>query len=171
MARTLANMHGCPYYFVIYTLIQSTQTLRLKKDRAKTKPQDKTPILTQSLVPTTPLITHSHIVSDTTTPEKPMLIANQADPETESALIQVESGIISSENTDKKEFSLTWQKIWWGNDFALCIILTVIYWITSAQSIGDYFLGPIQVIIIVQLFFVPVWAVIIVSIKLLNKYK
>ena len=80
------------------------------------------------------------------------------------------SEVSSSEDGNQTEFKITWQRLWWGNDFVLCIVLIVMYWLTSAESSGAFFTGAIQLVVLVQLFFIPVWAVISVALKLLSRY-
>lgn len=110
------------------------------------------------------------VYQDTELPINPVLIANHAhDDANEDALEQVISGITTSEKNVDKSFRLSWQRMWWGNDVALCAILIGIYWLIGANSFDEYIFGAIQIIVLTQLFFVPVWAVITIAIKLLSK--
>lgn len=68
-----------------------------------------------------------------------------------------------------REKRITWEHIWWANDFAFCVLLAVVYCVTNARTVGDYFFGVFQLILLVQIFFVPVWATISICIKLLSQ--
>ena len=65
---------------------------------------------------------------------------------------------------------LTWEKIWWGNDIALSVILVIIYWFTSSVGFSEAIVGAIQIVAITQLFFIPVWLIISITLRLLMKY-
>lgn len=67
----------------------------------------------------------------------------------------------------KRFLHASWEEIWWLNDLAFSVLISILYWFTNAKTIGDYLLGTIQIVLCLQLFFVVTWAVVKIAKKLL----
>lgn len=75
----------------------------------------------------------------------------------------------SFESKHIHNINISWQQLWWGNDLILCILLSIFYIFTSANSFFENFIGVIQVILLLQIFFVPAWAMITTCAKLVSQ--